>query len=82
MAKINRQDKLQTIFDAEGYKDLEDLWTDSECGMRCGPPAICCNPDDPDCDYIADMEPDQDRGWCPECEANTLKSAYILAGII
>jgi hypothetical protein len=28
------------------------------------------------------MEPDQRRGWCDECRANTMKSALILAGVI
>ena len=42
-------------------------------------PAICMNED---CDYVCEMEPDQDRGWCDECSTNTIKSALVLAGII
>jgi len=45
-------------------------------------PAICCNPENTDCDYTAEMEPDQDRGWCEECNANTVVSALVLAGLI
>ena len=40
-------------------------------------PAICVK-----CGYTTEMEPDQDRGWCEECEGNTVKSALILAGVI
>jgi hypothetical protein len=45
-------------------------------------PAICCNPDNPECDYTAEMEPDQDRGWCEECERGTLVSGLVLGGLI
>ena len=71
--------KLQTILDTEGFSSLEELFTDAECGIRAGVPSICMNEG---CDYVIDMEPDQDRGWCDECQTNTVKSAYILAGII
>ena len=73
--------KLKTLMYIEGYTDLYEF-IEEECmgfGMRVGVPAICKNPD---CDYSADMEPDQDRGWCENCQDNTLVSALILAGII
>ncbi len=40
---------------------------------RC--PAICT-----ECGYITEMEPDQDAGWCDECDGNTVVSALVLAG--
>lgn len=71
------QQKLQKLIEIEGYKDdiklLEAIIFDSVC------PAICMNPD---CDYTAELEPDQHRGWCEECQANTMKSALILANLI
>jgi len=42
-------------------------------------PGICTNKD---CDYSTEVEPDQGRGWCEECQKNTVKSALMLAGII
>ena len=42
-------------------------------------PAICTNDG---CDYTDGMEPDQDKGWCEECDAGTMKSALVLAGVI
>lgn len=72
--------KLKTLMQAEGYTD-EMEFLEEECmgfGMRMGVPAICTNPD---CEYCCDMEPDQDRGWCEECQTNTVKSALILAEV-
>lgn len=37
---------------------------------------------DEDCLSTAEVEPDNDSGWCPVCGKNTVKSACILAGII
>lgn len=75
MAKAN--DKLQKLAEVEGFDDpmemLEANVVDSVV------PAICMNDD---CDYSEGMEPDQDRGWCPECNTNTLKSCLILANVI
>jgi len=72
--------KLQKLLEIEGYVNITELLaaciTDSVC------PAICCNPENPDCNYTQELEPDQDRGWCTECQANTMKSALILAGFI
>lgn len=72
--------KLQTLAEQEGYDTpqplLEAVITDSVC------PGICCNPDDPSCDYSTEVEPDQDKGWCEACDAGTVKSALVLAGLI
>lgn len=71
------QDKLKKLIEIEGFKDelgfMEEWIADSIC------PAICMNPG---CSYTEEMEPDQDRGWCPECKTNTLKSGLMLGGII
>jgi hypothetical protein len=75
-----RAAKLAKLVELEGFADEQYLFaagmTDSVC------PAICCNPDNPDCDYTAEMEPDQDRGWCEVCERGTLVSGLVLGGII
>lgn len=69
--------KLDKLVESEGYASLDELLaaviTDSVC------PAICTNES---CDYTEEMEPDQDRGWCPECSQNSMQSALILAGLI
>lgn len=72
--------KLKKLCEIEGFDDenalLAAVIRDSVC------PAICCNPDKPDCDYTAKMEPDQDRGWCEECQTGTMVSALVLGGVI
>lgn len=73
--------KFKTLMDFEGYDDPMDF-LEYECmgsGLRVGVPSICMTEG---CDYTTDMEPDQDRGWCEECQSNTVKSALVLYGII
>ena len=71
------QTKLQKLIEIEGFQDdislFEAVVTDSVC------PAICMNDG---CDYTAEMEPDQARGWCEVCATNSMKSALVLAGLI
>jgi hypothetical protein len=75
-----RRAKLRTLCETEGYVDESDLFaaamTDSVC------PAICCNPDNPGCDYTEEKEPDSRDGWCEECRRGTMVSALLLGGII
>ena len=40
-------------------------------------PGICDR-----CGYSTDVEPDSRDGWCEECDAGTVKSCLIIAGII
>jgi hypothetical protein len=42
-------------------------------------PAICMTEG---CDYTCEMEPDQDRGWCEECQKQSMKSALVIMGVI
>jgi hypothetical protein len=42
-------------------------------------PGICMNPE---CDYTAEVEPDQTEGWCEECESQSVRSGIVLAGLI
>jgi len=69
--------KMQTLAQIEGYADIMDLI--EACHTDSVIPAICMNED---CDYSEGMEPDQREGWCCECDANTMKSALVLKGII
>ena len=75
-----RRAKLRRLAEAEGFASVDQLIeaaaTDSVC------PAICCNPLRPECDHTAEMEPDQDAGWCEEYQANTLVSVLVLSGLI
>ena len=72
-----RQEKLAKLLAAEGYDTIEELaeavFSDSVS------PAICI---EPDCDHIAEMEPDQDAGYCENCGKNTVVAALVLAELI
>ena len=72
--------KLANLCEIEGYANENELFAAAISDSAC--PAICCNPDKPECDYTTEMEPDQDRGWCEECQAGTMVSALVLGGII
>ncbi len=75
-----RKAKRAKLVELEGFADETDLFAAAVADSVC--PAICCNPHNPDCDYTAEMEPDQDRGWCEECERGTLVSGLVLGEII
>ena len=75
-----RRAKLAKLRDIEGFDNENDLFAAAIADSVC--PAICCNPEKPECDYSAEMEPDQDRGWCEECGANTMVAALVLGGLI
>jgi hypothetical protein len=75
-----RKAKLAKLIEIEGYEDEDDLLVEVVLDSVC--PAICCNPENPDCDYTTEMEPDSREGWCEECEAGTMVSALVLGGLI
>src|SRR4051812_873971 len=72
--------QAQKLIEIEGFEDENALFAAAISDSICS--AICCNPDKPDCDYTAEMEPDQDRGWCEMCERGILVSALVLGGLI
>ncbi len=72
--------KLAKLCEIEGFEDENELFAvviaDSVC------PAICCNPDNPECDYTEEKEPDSRNGWCEECQRPTMVAGLVLGGII
>ena len=72
--------KLAKVVALEGFESETALFgaaiPDSVC------PAICCNPDKPECDYTAETEPDQDCDRWEMCERGTVVSALVLGGLI
>ncbi len=40
-------------------------------------PGIC-----KECGYSTDVEPDNNAGWCEECQAQTVVSGMILMGVM
>jgi hypothetical protein len=77
IALSNNAAKLMRLCEIEGFRTIEEILfasiTDSVC------PAICMTEG---CDHTAEMEPDQDQGYCEACGGNTVISALVLAGLI
>lgn len=72
-----REAKLAALSEAEGFDSVDALL--EAAAFDSVSPGICTKTD---CDGTIEVEPDQDRGWCPVCGGNTIASALILAGII
>jgi hypothetical protein len=71
-----RKKYLDALLEAEGVT-LEEMSKSALMEGSC--PAICTNGN---CGYTTLMEPDQDRGWCEECNKGTVVSGLILAEVI
>jgi hypothetical protein len=80
MSPEMRATKLAKLCEIGGFADENELFAAAIADSVC--PAICCNPENPECDYTAEMEPDQDRGWCEICGTDTMVAALVLGGII
>jgi hypothetical protein len=65
---------LKALLEIEGLT-FEEMAENSLMDGTC--PGICRR-----CGYTTEVEPDQGRGWCEECEANTVVSGLVLAGLI
>lgn len=72
---MTNQEALSKLVEEEGFPSLDDLLQASVLDSIS--PAICIT-----CGATAEMEPDQDRGYCESCGGNAVKSALILAGLI
>ena len=68
--------KLKTLARIEGMDEIALLEAATFDSVAHG---ICKTPG---CDYTTTVEPDQDRGWCEECNAGTVVSCLVLAGVI
>lgn len=68
-----RNVKLEKLMEIEGYTDLNDFMGDVILDSI--NPGICKNPD---CSYVATVEPDCSDGYCEICKTNTIVSATHL----
>ncbi len=70
-------DKLEKLLEVEGFDD--EIEFGEAFATESVVPGICMNDS---CEYTTHYEPDQDRGWCEECETQTVKSGLMLMGIM
>lgn len=80
LSEEQRAAKLTKLCEIEGFDSAEALFEAAVGDSVC--PAICCNPDKPECDYTEEKEPDSRDGWCEECGRGTLVSGLVLGGLI
>jgi len=65
---------INELLDSEGLDSMEFL---EVYAMDSVVPGICEH-----CGATYEYEPDQDKGYCEECESNSVKSGLILLGVI
>jgi hypothetical protein len=75
LSKEDRSAWLHKLCEAEGFDSIEDMFEATIFDSVS--PAICTI-----CGFTAEMEPDQDRGYCVHCGSNCVVSALVLMGII
>ena len=75
LTKTDTRELLEQAAADFGYDDLLSMFEAAVFDSVC--PAICT-----ECQYTTEYEPDQDRGWCENCEKNTVVSVLVLGGII
>jgi hypothetical protein len=80
MSPAMRRAKLAKLCGFEGFENENELFVVAISDSVC--PAICCNPENPDCDYTEEKEPDSRDGWCEKCQRGTMVSALVLGGLI
>jgi hypothetical protein len=68
--------KLETLAEIEGMDVMEMLEQATFDSVALG---ICMKTD---CNYTCTVEPDQSKGYCGECDTQTVKSCLVLAGAI
>ena len=73
----NKSTKLMKLCEMEGFKTLDQLLKYATGDSVC--PSICTTEG---CDHTAEMEPDQEEGYCEACGGNTVVSALVLAGLV
>lgn len=69
--------KLIAVCESEGFRSPEALIVSAMADTVS--PGICMNDG---CNYITEVEPDQDEGYCESCDTCSVISALILAGML
>ena len=77
LSQQEKRCKLRELARDGGHASVVEMF--KACVTDSVSPAICT---ERECSFIAEMEPDQDRGYCEACGGNTVVSALVLAGLI
>ena len=71
---MTKKEALIKLAESEGLSE-EELFAQATFDSIA--PGICLA-----CGYTTTVEPDQDKGYCEVCRANTVQSCLVLANII
>jgi hypothetical protein len=71
-----RKSKLEELAESEGLS-VDEMF--ESYGADSVVPGICTNEG---CSFTAEYEPDQDEGWCDQCQTTTVASALVLSGVL
>ena len=65
----------QEFLDITGYESINEYLESGEAldSIQLG---IC-----KECGYSTNVEPDQDKGWCSECDDGTVQSILVILGL-
>jgi hypothetical protein len=78
MLALTQKDKtLLTLLNRGGHESIEAFFKAFAADNIC--PAICMAES---CDYVTEMESNQDEGYCEACGGNTVTSGLVLADLI
>ena len=78
---MTKNQLILSILTEIGCKSIND-WYDMGVYEQCGPYDSIAMGGCSDCGYTTTVEPDQDKGWCEECETNTVSSIHCLLGVM
>ena len=75
LSNTERRAQLKSLAQTEGFENVDALR--EATAVDSVAPAICIR-----CGHTADMEPDQDAGYCEACGETKMVSALVLAGLV
>jgi hypothetical protein len=73
---MEKKQKIEKLCEQEGFSVEELLEKATLDSVTYG---ICMNEG---CSYTKEVEPDQDKGYCENCNTNSVASILILTGMI
>ena len=77
LSESEREAKIQKLAYLEGFDTVDEMFDAAVRDLVC--PGICVNPG---CDYTTQIEPDQRKGYCENCETQTVQSCLVLERLI
>jgi hypothetical protein len=69
--------KLELLNEYENYVSVDSML--DHASIDSVVPGICIVEG---CEYTADVEPDQEAGYCENCAMQTVQSCLVIAGVI